>query len=96
MSGIPVNEPCCLPQADGLTYLKIGPRQIVVGMMGLETIFKQLLSLGRSPEEISDAEIIGMARKSNYIRSDPEAEANYAAALRKAYAGYYERVSRRP
>lgn len=96
MSSIPNKEPCCLPQADGLTYLKIGPGQIVVGMIGLETIFKQLLIWGRSPEEIGDAEIIGMARKSNYIRSDPEAEANYAAALRKAYASYYERVSRRP
>lgn len=96
MSSMLNREPCCLPQADGLTYIKVGPRQIVVGMVGLETIFKQLLALGRLPEEISDAEIIGMARKSNYICADPEAEADYAAALRKAYARYYERASTRP
>jgi hypothetical protein len=96
MSGKLNREPCCLPQADGLTYLKVGPRQIVVGMMGLETIFKQLFVLGRLPEEIGDTEIIDMARKSNYVRSDPEAEANYAAALREAYAGYYERASTWP
>ena len=96
MGSIPNKEPCCSPQADGITYLRVGPRQIVVGMMGLETIFKPLLALGRLPEEIDDTEIIGMARKSNYIRSDPEAEANYATALREAYASYYERASTRP
>lgn len=95
MSGKLNREPCCLPQADDLTYLKVGPRQILVGMMGLQTIFKQLLALGRLPEQISDVEIIGMARKSNCIRSDPEAEANYASALREVYASYYERSSTR-
>jgi hypothetical protein len=96
MSGKPIGEPCCFPQADGLTHLKVGPRQAVVGMIGLDLIFKQLLALGRLPEEIRDAEIIGMARKSNYISSDLEAETNYAAALREAYAGYFERASTRP
>ncbi len=92
MSGMSSREPCCLPQARGLTYLKVGPQQIVVGMMGLETIFKQLMMSQQLPEEISDAEIIGMARKSNYIPNCPDSEANYAAALREAYARFYDRA----
>jgi len=61
-------------------------------MMGLETVFQQLLVLERLPEEVSDAEIIGMARRSNYIPFKPDIEADYAAALREVYGRYYERA----
>jgi len=93
MSGIPSREPCCLPRAKGLSYLKVGPRESVVGMMVLETVFKQLMVLQQLPEDVSDAEIIGMARKSNYIPNHPDTEANYAAALQEAYVRFYDRAT---
>jgi hypothetical protein len=85
---------CCLPAVDGLTYLKIGARQITIGIQGLDTVFQQLYAMGRTPEEASDEELIAMARRHNYIRNNPEVEADYAAAFRRAYAVYYARKER--
>jgi hypothetical protein len=80
---------CCLPNSDGVTYLKIGSRGITVGLMGLDRAFEQLFALNGNPEETSDAKLIGMARRFNYISDRPQIEADYALALRRAYAAYY-------
>lgn len=87
----PGSEDCCLPNADGITYLQVGGDPI--GMRGLGTIFQQLLALERSPEEATDEELVDMARKYNWITEKAEVEAQYAHALRKAYAAYYEKAS---
>lgn len=85
------NGACCPPQTEGLTYLKVGARGVVVGMMNLDGVFKQLLAVGRRPEEATDAELLGMARKFNHIPDRPTVEADYAVALRQAYRGFYAR-----
>ena len=82
---------CCLPSVEGLTYLKIGPRGYVVGLMGLDKVFQQLDALGRRPDEATDAELVGMARRFNYIPDRPTVEADFAVALRRAYAAYFSR-----
>lgn len=81
---------CCLPSAQGLTYLKVGPERHVVGMMSLETVFQQLFAMGRQPEEATNEELVGMARKFNYISRKPTIEADYAIALRQAYAAFFK------
>lgn len=92
MSGIPFSsDACCLPSAERLTYIKVGPRQHVVGMMNLDTVFKQLFAFGRRPDEVSDDEILGRTRKFNYIAHNSDAEANYVEALRRAYGAFYDR-----
>lgn len=92
MSGTPFGSGACCPQrADGITHLKVGPRGHIVGMMGLESVFQQLYALGRRPEEAADAELVGMARKFNYIPDRASVAAEYAAALREAYRGFYSR-----
>lgn len=92
MSGIPLGGGACCPPGDGeVTYLKIGARGIVVGMMNLEQVFQQLYSLERHPDKVTDAELIEMARKFNYIPDRAAIEADYAAALREAYARFYSR-----
>ncbi len=92
MSGIPLGSgACCPPRAEGITYLEIGPRRIRAGMMGLETVFQQLYAMGRRPEEATDAELVSMARKFNYIPERATIEADYAVALREAYGHYYSR-----
>ncbi len=80
---------CCLPNEDDVTYLQIGPRRVTVGMMGLETVFMQLFLLGRRSEEASDAELVGLTRKFNYIPDRPNAEADYGITLRQAYVAFY-------
>jgi hypothetical protein len=87
---------CCLPGVDGVTYLKVGQRGVTIGMMNLEMVFKQLLALGRHPEETTDEELLGMARRFNYIPDRPNVTADYAAALRQAYAAFCVRQERRP
>jgi hypothetical protein len=90
MSEMPPNSgACCLPNADGITYIKIGVQGHTVGMRGLDTVFQQLLAVGRQPEDATDTELIVMARKSNYIPYREIVEADYAAALRRAYAAFY-------
>jgi hypothetical protein len=96
MGNAPANRgACCLPNVDGVTYLKIGAREITVGMMGLDRVFEQLFVLERNPEETSDAELVGMARRFNYISDRPQIEADYGAALRRAYAAYYARQEKK-
>jgi hypothetical protein len=48
-----------------------------------------LLALERRPEDTSDEELVGMARKFNWITYKAAIEAEYAEALRKVYAAYY-------
>jgi hypothetical protein len=87
---------CCLPNREGLTYLKVGPRGVTIGMLNLDAVFKQLFALGHLPEEATDAELLGMARRFNYIPDRPNVAADYAAALRQAYAAFCVRQERRP
>lgn len=82
---------CCPPQAQGLTYLRVGAKQHVVGMMNLEIVFRQLLLLEHSPEAVNDTELIAMARRFNYIPRKSDIEADYAVALRQAYAEFCAR-----
>ena len=82
---------CCLPNREGLTYLRVGPRGVTIGMLNLAAVFEQLFALGRRPEEATDAELLGMARRFNYIPDRPNVAADYAAALRQAYAAFYVR-----
>lgn len=79
---------CCLPAAEGLTYLKIGSRQVTVGLLGLDTVFEQLYLMGCTPEMTTDEEFLGMVRKRNYISRNPGTESNYATAIRNAYIAY--------
>lgn len=97
MDGKPFgNGACCLPNADGVTYLQVGPRRVTIGMRGLEQVFEQLFLMGRRPEEASDAELVSMARDFNYIPNRPGAEAEYSEALRRAYTTFCARKEKKP
>jgi hypothetical protein len=86
---------CCLPNGEGLTYLKVGLRGVTIGMMNLEAAFQQLVTMGRCPEEVTDTELLGMPRRFNYIPNRPNIEADYAAALRRAYIAFCARQERK-
>lgn len=89
------SDACCLPNADGITYLQVGAQGRTVGMRGLDTVFQQLLAMDRIPEEATDAELLGMARQSNYIPRREETEVDYASALRRAYDAFFSRQKTR-
>ena len=90
MSTMPISgSPCCSQGNDRVTYLKIGARGVVVGLVGLEAVFRQLVALGRQPDDATDAELVGMVRRYNYVPDQAAIEADYAAALREAYARFY-------
>ncbi len=55
----------------------------------LDAVFQQLFAMGRQPEEATDAELVGMTRKFNWIADSESVEADYAVALRRAYTAYY-------
>lgn len=82
---------CCLPNVEGVMYIQVGSKGHTVGMRGLDLIFKQLAAMGRLPEDASDDELIGMARRFNWIPHKASIEADYAVALRKAYAAFFTR-----
>lgn len=82
----------CCPKGDaGVTQLRLGDDGPTVGIIGLNTVFEQLLAMGRAPGEATDEELVGMVRARNYIPSRKEVEAKYAVALRRAYAAFYGR-----
>jgi hypothetical protein len=92
----PGSEACCLPNVGGLTYIKIGSRGQTIGMNGLDKMFQQLFAMGRRPEDATDAELVGMARKFNYIPYRETVEADYAVALRCAYATVHSQQEQNP
>jgi hypothetical protein len=92
----PGDGACCPPNGDGLTYLKVGPRGVTIGMMNLDAAFKQLFARGHRSEDVTDPELLGMARRFNYIPNQPNIAADYAAALRQAYAAFCARQEHRP
>jgi hypothetical protein len=48
--------------------------------------------MGRTPDQVTNEELLGMMRaQKNYILSNPNVEAEYAAALRREYATFYAR-----
>jgi hypothetical protein len=65
-------------------------------MMNLDAVFRQLFALRCCPAEATDAELLGTARRFNYIPDRSGVEADYAAALRRAYAAFCARQERRP
>jgi len=87
---------CCLPNAEGVTYLQIGSQGFTVGMQNLESVFSQLWKLHRRPDELGDTEVLGLTRRFNYIPDRPSVAADYAAALRKAYAAFCARQEHQP
>ncbi|MDZ7843542.1 MAG: hypothetical protein U5K99_01870 [Anaerolineales bacterium] len=84
----PDSGSCCLPGAQGVTYLKIGPRQASVGMLNLGIAFQQLYQSGRQLPEISNQDLLESVREFNYISRRSNIEDAYAEALREAYAVY--------
>jgi hypothetical protein len=74
---------------EGITYIQIGLQGHTVRMHGLDTIFQQLFAMGRRPEDATYAELVGIARKFNWIANKESIEADYAVALRVAYAAFY-------
>lgn len=95
MNGINVGKGACCPQrAEGVTHLRIGQRGIVVGLLGLDTIFQQLYVLGHGPDEVADEELVEMVRTFNYIPRSPAVEADYAVALRQAYRLFHTKTAK--
>lgn len=87
----PGSGACCLPNVAGITYIQIGPQGHTVGMMGLDKVFQQLYAMGRRPEDATDEELVGTARKFNWIPRNSSVEADYAVALRQMYAAFFDR-----
>lgn len=86
-----VSSACCPQRGEGITHLRIGTPGVVIGIMGLEAIFQYLYSQWLKPDEASDAELIRLVRQSNYVPNRPETEADYAVAIRSAYAAFFAR-----
>lgn len=83
---------CCPKNAPGVTQLELGDDGHSVGIRGLDIVFEQLLTSGQRPHEIPDGELVDKVRAArNYIPSQREVEAKYAAALRRAYAAFCAR-----
>jgi hypothetical protein len=82
---------CCPKGDDNVTQLRLGEGH-TVGVIGLGAVFEQLLAMGRSPDEATDGELLGMVRaRKNYVPAKASIEATYATALRRAYAAFCAR-----
>jgi hypothetical protein len=82
---------CCSKSDDSVTQLRLGKGD-TVGIVGLSVVFEQLLAMGRTPDQVTNEELLGMVRgQKNYISSNPNVEAEYAAALRHGYAVFHAR-----
>ncbi len=92
MSQRPGIDGSCCPQGDmHVTQIDLFGDGRTVGLIGLKTVFDQLMLLGRRPEEVTADELVAMLRaQRNYIPD--RAKAAYAAALLREYAAYWARL----
>ena len=92
MSSQPMMTGACCPKSDdSVTQLRLGEGH-TVGIVGLSAVFEQLLAMGRTPDQVTNEELLGMMRaQKNYISSNSNVEARYAAALRREYATFRAR-----
>jgi len=82
---------CCPKGDDNVTQLRLREGH-TVGVIGLGAVFEQLLAMGRSPDEATHEELLGMVRaRKNYIPSEASIEATYATALRREYVAFCAR-----
>lgn len=81
----------CCPQGDReVTQITLGENGRTVGLIGLKTVFDQLMLMGRRPEEVTADELVAMVKaQKNYIPN--RAKAAYGAALLREYAAYWRR-----
>ena len=96
MSDRPQMTGACCPKGDpSVTQLRLSEEGKTVGIAGLKEVFEQLLAMGRTPDAVTDEELVGMVRaQKNYIPHQANIEAGYSAALRREYGVFYERRSR--
>lgn len=96
MSDRPTMTGACCPKGDSsVTQLRLSEDGITVGIVGLKEVFEQLLAMGRTPDTVTEEELVGMVRaQKNYIPHQASIEAVYSAALRREYGVYCERRSR--
>jgi hypothetical protein len=92
MSSQPMMTGACCPKSDdSVTQLQLGEGH-TVGIMGLSVVFEQLLAMGRTPDQVTSQELLGVVRaQKNYISSNPNVETRYVAALRHEYAVFHAR-----
>jgi len=92
MSSQPMTTGACCPKSDDrVTQLRLEEGH-TVGIMGLGAVLEQLLAMGRTPDQVTNEELLGMVRaQKNYIPPKPDIEALYAAALRQEYASFCAR-----
>lgn len=81
----------CCPQGDReVTQIALGENGRTVGLIGLRTVFDQLMLMGRRPEDVTADELVAMVKAhKNYIPD--RAKATYGAALLREYAAYWAR-----
>jgi hypothetical protein len=86
---------CCGGRDDSVTQIQLDAVR-AAGIRGLSTAFEQLRMRGRTPEDVTDAELLGVVREQhNYIIDKAQIEALYAAALRREYAAFCARLLKR-
>lgn len=94
MSQRPGMDGSCCPQGDiHVTQIDLFGDGRAVGIIGLKTVFDQLMLMGRRPEEVTAEELVALVRaQKNYIPD--RAKAAYGAALLREYAAYWAQRSK--
>ncbi len=86
---------CCGSGDDSVTQIQLDAVR-TAGIRSLTAAFAQLRLRGRTPDTVTDAELLESVRaQHNYIVAKAEIEALYAAALRREFAAYCARPEQR-
>ncbi len=94
MSQRPGMDGSCCPKGDvNVTQIDLFGDGRTVGLVGLQTVFEQLVLLGRRPEDVTADELVAMVKaQRNYIPD--RTRAAYGAALLREYIAYWTRRSK--
>jgi hypothetical protein len=83
---------CCGGSREEIVQVDIYRDGRGIGLVGLRTIFEQLLALGRAPDASVQDELLNMVAAKNYV--PPRAEPEYAVGLLRGYAKFYAKKSK--
>ncbi|MBU7016687.1 MAG: hypothetical protein HXS44_04215 [Theionarchaea archaeon] len=81
-------EPGCQCKKDSsVTMVLVGNQK--VGLVGLNSLFEEWFSSGKTPDSLEGEEVLASVRRKNYVSKN--SEKGYIETVKSAYSNYWKK-----
>ena len=81
---------CQCKKDSSVTMIPMGNQK--VGLIGLNLLFEEWFSSGKTPDNLKSEEVLTSIRRKNYVSKNSEKD--YIAAVKSAYSNYRKKKNR--